>query len=128
MKNIALGQHHLAEFYGCCVDSINNKEFVRNAMVEAATLAKATIVTDVFHEFNPHGISGVVVIAESHFAVHSWPEHPCVSVDLFTCSDRMEPQLAIDYLAKIFKARDVSVQKVDRGQVSVPRVPTGVVL
>lgn len=118
MKKNSLGHLHLAEFYGCCVESINSVELVRTAMVEAAKIARATIVTDVFHEFNPHGISGVVVIAESHFAIHSWPEHGCVSVDLFTCSQDMNPQAAIDYLASVFKAKKVSVQSLSRGEVS----------
>jgi S-adenosylmethionine decarboxylase proenzyme len=120
MKKISLGQHHLAEFYGCDVKSINNVSVVREAMIEAAKIARATIVTDVFHEFNPHGISGVVVIAESHFAIHSWPEHACVSVDLFTCSHHMNPQAAIDYLANIFKASKISIQSVNRGEIAVP--------
>ncbi len=117
MNNISLGQHHLAEFYDCCVNSINDVDVVRQAMVEAAKLANATIVTEVFHEFNPHGISGVVVIAESHFAIHSWPEHACVSVDLFTCSEKMDPAKAIEYLRQTFKAQRVQLQKINRAQI-----------
>ncbi|RYZ71246.1 MAG: adenosylmethionine decarboxylase, partial [Proteobacteria bacterium] len=82
MKTFSLGQQYLAEFYGCNAESICTKEQLRTTMLEAAQIARATIVADVFHEFNPHGLSGVVVIAESHLAVHSWPEYACASVDL----------------------------------------------
>ncbi len=115
MGSIALGRQHLVELYGCCPEAINNVQKVRAAMIEAAQRAQASIVADVFHEFNPHGISGVVVIAESHLAVHSWPEHGCVSIDIFTCSDRMNPELAIAYLSSAFKAKKIAVKEIDRG-------------
>ncbi len=111
-----LGEQVLAEFYGCSVSAINDPGLIREAMLEAARRAKATIVADVFHEFNPHGISGVVVIAESHIAIHSWPEHGCASVDLFTCSEDMEPGAAVEYLKSVFQAERVEIQVVKRGR------------
>lgn len=117
MKKISLGNQHLVEFYGCCVETINSKDRIREAMIQAAKIAKATIVADVFHEFNPQGLSGVVVIAESHIAIHSWPEHQCASIDIFTCSKDMEPQAAIDFLTTIFKAQKVEVKSIDRGEI-----------
>ncbi len=119
MKKISLGNQYLAEFYDCCVDTINNKDRICEAMIQAAKTAKATIVADVFHEFNPHGISGVVVIAESHIAIHSWPEHRCASVDIFTCSKDMDPQAAVDFLKSEFKAQRVEIKTIDRGEVFV---------
>ena len=121
MKELTLGSQHLVEFYGCCANLINDKTFVRQMMIEAAILAKATIVADVFHEFNPHGISGVVVIAESHLAIHSWPEHHCVSLDIFTCSGQMAPEAAIEHLRVAFKAQQVEIQKFKRGVVPQSR-------
>lgn len=119
MKKINLGQQVLAEFYGCCVEAINNKDIIRHSMIEAAKIANATIVADVFHQFNPHGISGVVVIAESHIAIHSWPEYQCASVDIFTCSEGMNPQAAVDYLKSVFKAEKVEITAIARGQVDL---------
>ncbi len=122
MKKISLGKQLLAEFYGCCAEAINSKDVIRTSMIAAAKAAKATIVADVFHEFNPHGISGVVVIAESHIAIHSWPEHHCASVDIFTCSDDMNSDAAIEYLTAVFKAEKVEVTIVARGQVDAELV------
>jgi S-adenosylmethionine decarboxylase len=118
MKDIVLGTQYMADFYECSSDLINDRNFVRQRMLEAATLIKATIVTDVFHEFNPHGLSGVVVIAESHMAIHSWPEYRCVSIDIFTCSDQMVPEDGIEHLKIAFQAKRVEVQKVVRGTIS----------
>jgi len=119
MEKINLGTQYLAEFYNCCKNTINDKDRIREIMIEAAKIAKATIVADIFHEFNPHGISGVVVIAESHIAIHSWPEHSCASVDIFTCSSDMSPEAAVEYLKAAFKAQKIEVRKIDRGVVGI---------
>jgi S-adenosylmethionine decarboxylase len=84
-------------------------------MVEAAKRAQATIVDVVFHEFNPFGISGVVVIAESHLAIHTWPEYRYAAVDVFSCGDVLQPQVAADYLVEQFGASRASVVELQRG-------------
>src|SRR5688572_31426212 len=87
----ALGRHMLLELYDCDPEALNNLELVKASMVEAAKRAQATIVDVVFHEFNPVGISGVVVIAESHLAIHTWPEHRYAAVDVFSCGEVLQP-------------------------------------
>jgi S-adenosylmethionine decarboxylase len=98
-------------------------------MVEAARRAQATIVDVVFHEFNPFGISGVVVIAESHLAVHTWPEYGYAAVDVFSCGDTLQPRVAVDYLVEQFGAGRTSVVEVQRGvflQSPSPTLPRAV--
>jgi len=95
----SLGRHLLLELFDCDADALNNLELVKAAMIEAAKRAQATIVDSVFHEFNPFGISGVVVIAESHLAIHTWPEYRYAAVDIFSCGDTLQPQVAAEYLA-----------------------------
>ena len=111
----ALGRQLLVEFYDCDAQILNDKAKVRSALRQAAVVAGATIVTDVFHEFNPHGISGVVVIAESHLAIHTWPEFDFAAVDLFTCGDDVTPNLAMTYLQKALKADRLSIMELKRG-------------
>ena len=111
----ALGRQLLVEFYDCDRQILNDKEQVRGALRQAAVEAGATIVTDVFHEFNPHGISGVVVIAESHLAIHTWPEFDFAAVDLFTCGDDVIPNLAMTHLQKALKANRLSIMELKRG-------------
>jgi S-adenosylmethionine decarboxylase len=111
----ALGRHLLLELFDCDAEAINSLEVVKASMVEAAKRAQATIVDVVFHEFNPFGISGVVVIAESHLAIHTWPEYRYAAVDVFSCGDVLQPQVAADYLVEQFGAVQASVVELKRG-------------
>lgn len=85
-------------------------------MVTAAKMAGATVVQTCFHKFSPHGLSGVVVIAESHLAVHTWPEHNAMCLDLFSCSDRINAPIAIDFIAAEIRAGKVDRRTVTRGE------------
>ena len=111
----ALGRQMLVEFYDCDSTRLNDREMLRDAMRQAAVKAGATVIIDVFHEFNPHGISGVVVIAESHLAIHTWPEFGFAAVDLFTCGDDIMPDRAMKYLQEKLKAARFSVIELKRG-------------
>ncbi len=117
----ALGRHLLLELFDCDAEAITSLELVKSAMIEAAKRAQATIVDVVFHEFNPFGISGVVVIAESHLAIHTWPEYRYAAVDVFSCGDVLQPQVAVDYLVEQFGAGRTSVVEMQRGV--FPRTP-----
>ena len=96
-------------------------------MLEAARRACATVVDVVFHEFSPFGVSGVVVIAESHLAIHTWPEHRYAAVDIFTCGDVLEPKVAADYLAQLFGATRVSLVQLERGHVRLVPSPSSAI-
>ena len=111
----ALGRHLLLELFDCDLDAINNVETVKGTLIEAAKRAQATIVDDVFHEFNPFGVSGVVVIAESHLSVHTWPEYRYAAVDIFSCGDILQPEIAASYLVEQFGAERTSVVEMQRG-------------
>ena len=111
----ALGRHLLIELFDCDIDVINNLETVKGALVEAAKRAQATIVDVVFHEFNPFGISGVVVIAESHLSIHTWPEYRYAAVDIFSCGEVLQPEIAATYLVEQFAAERTSVVEMQRG-------------
>ncbi len=111
----ALGRHLLLELFDCDLDAINNVEAVKGALIEAAKRAQATIVDVVFHEFNPFGVSGVVVIAESHLSIHTWPEYRYAAVDIFSCGDVLQPEIAATYLVEQFGADRTSVVEMQRG-------------
>ncbi len=119
----ALGRHLLLELFDCDSDAINNLEAVKGALVEAAKRAQATIVDVVFHEFNPFGISGVVVIAESHLSIHTWPEYRFAAVDIFSCGDVLQPEVAANYLVEQFGAGRASVVELQRGMFLNSAVP-----
>jgi S-adenosylmethionine decarboxylase len=111
----ALGRHLLLELFDCDLDAINNLQGVKRTLVEAARRAQATIVDVVFHEFNPFGISGVVVIAESHLSIHTWPEYRYAAVDIFSCGDVLRPEVAANYLVEQFGAERTSMVEMQRG-------------
>ena len=110
-----LGNQLIVDFYDCRCENFDDLEWMENVMIEAANRARATIVDVVFHKFNPQGISGVVVIAESHFAIHTWPEHRYAAIDIFTCGDALDSEAAIAYLATQLRCLKRSVTEIARG-------------
>ncbi len=114
----ALGTHLLVELRDCNPKIIKDLAKVKNALVSAAKEAKATIVDISFHEFNPFGISGMVIIAESHLSIHTWPEYSYAAVDIFTCGDLIKPEVAASFLIKEFESRTPSIVELKRGILS----------
>lgn len=112
----SLGEHILIELYSCDEELINDSDLLEKIMLKAAKIAKATVVKSVFHNFSPQGVTGVIVVEESHFAVHTWPEHKYAAVDLFTCSEEMDYDAAYKFLEKELKAERSSFTKVLRGE------------
>src|SRR4051794_32121502 len=92
------------ELYSCDLSLIDDLDVVRRHMLEGARCAGATVVSEHFHKFAPQGVSGVVILAESHLAIHSWPEHGYVAVDLFGCGNKLDPDACFSYLAQQFGA------------------------
>ena len=111
----ALGKHLILELYDCNAAMLSSVSSVQEVMLKAARAANATIIDSIFHLFKPHGVSGVVVIAESHFAIHTWPEHGYASVDLYTCGSKTRPWEAFKTVKKLFKAKHFSVMNMERG-------------
>ncbi|MCX5743515.1 MAG: adenosylmethionine decarboxylase [Proteobacteria bacterium] len=119
----ALGRHLLVEYHGCDPALLDRVDTIRAELTTAVTLAGATVVKDiVVHHFSPHGVTGVIVIAESHFSIHTWPEHGFAAVDLFTCGDALDPWAAFAHLQKALGAASHSVVEVRRGL--LPEDPT----
>lgn len=114
----ALGNHLLVELRDCNPATLMSLQKVTKAMVSAAKKGKATIVDVSFHEFNPFGISGMVVIAESHLSIHTWPEYSYAAVDIFTCGDIIKPEVAARYLIEEFESKNPSMIEMKRGILS----------
>ncbi len=115
----ALGTHLLVELRDCNPEILKDLSRVKDALVSAAKEARATIIDVSFHEFNPFGISGMVVIAESHLSIHTWPEYGYAAVDVFTCGDIIKPEVAAEYLIKEFESKNPSIVEMKRGMLSL---------
>ena len=120
----SLGHQIVAEFYSCNADFLNDVDYIRQHMLEAALKAGATIVTETFHHFSPHGVSGAVIIAESHLTIHTWPEYGYAAVDLFTCGDSVSAEVGFNHLRDALEAGHVSTVEVHRGQIDMMRPRT----
>lgn len=111
----ALGRHVLCEMYGCDPEVLNDRSQIERILVDAALEAGAEIREVAFHKFSPQGVSGVVVISESHLAIHTWPELGYAAVDVFTCGERVDPWNACEYIKTHFSAERVTSLEVKRG-------------
>ncbi len=117
----ALGRQLTIEYYECGAKVLLDKDLVENALLKAAKDSGATIINSSFHEFEPQGISGVVVIAESHFTVHAWPEHDYAAVDIFTCGDNIDLEVAINSMKTSFGSENVVISSdQNRGIIAKP--------
>lgn len=114
----SLGSHILVEFFDCDATTLEQEKTVGEAMMASAQAAEATIVTHDFHEFKPYGVSGAVIIQESHFTIHTWPEHRYAAVDLFYCGGTIYIERAIEVLRDRFKAGRMKFLVVRRGMQS----------
>jgi len=123
----ALGTHVLLEFFGCDPQPLASREVVQKTFLEAAEAAHAKIVDVFFHQFQPYGVSGVVVIEESHFTIHTWPEHGYAAIDLFYCSPEVDAEAAIRVMTEVFRPQSVSMIEMKRGlRISTERPLTSV--
>lgn len=116
---VNLGRHLLAEFYDCNPNILNNLQLVEEAMNGAAVACGATVVDTKFHHFSPYGVSGAVIISESHLAIHTWPEYGYAAVDLFTCGTACDPRVAYTYLQEKFASGSAFCSELKRGLINL---------
>ena len=110
-----LGTQVVLDLYECETGHLDDIAWVKKTLVQAAVAAGATVVETVFHKFAPCGISGVVVIAESHLAIHIWPEHRYAAVDVFTCGESVQMDVATALLAREFRSKRPVQRRFTRG-------------
>ncbi len=111
----ALGRQLLIELQDCDKEALNVLGFIRDAMVAAAVDCGATVMGESFHRFSPQGVSGVVIIAESHLSIHTWPEYGYAAADIFTCGTTVEPEKAAETLIEKLGAKNHSLMEIQRG-------------
>lgn len=110
-----LGRHIIVECSGCRPDVLNDLDVVRSILTDAAISANAEVRERAFHHFAPQGVSGVVVISESHLSVHTWPEYGYAALDIYTCGEHTLPWKACQQVAQAFGATSLKATLVRRG-------------
>lgn len=116
-----LGRQVTVDFFDCDKEILNDPDRMEAFLVAAAKASKATVVKSLFHRFNPYGVSGVVVIAESHLAIHTWPEYGFASVDIFTCGPVVDPRVCQRYLTKALRSPRSEYHEFKRGILGLDR-------
>ncbi len=111
----ALGKQILIELKDCNAELLNDVEYLRTLLADVARLIGATVIKDSFYQFTPQGVSGVVIIAESHISIHTWPEYSFAAVDVFTCGDVIEPKNAVKPMSERLKAKSTTYIELKRG-------------
>jgi S-adenosylmethionine decarboxylase len=95
---------------------INDPQKIRRILFAAAKAANNTPLRSAVYKFPVQGVTGVILLAESHIALHTWPECNYMAVDIFTCGDKTQPSKALEYLKKVFAPRNVIVREIKRGR------------
>ncbi len=112
-EHIALGRHLIAEIWSGDPSLLNDPGYLRESVLEACKAGDLTVLDVLVHEFSPHGVTLVALLAESHISVHTWPEHGYAAVDVFACDG--DPHTALDVLAQRLKVAHMETFEVQRG-------------
>ncbi|MCS6936410.1 MAG: adenosylmethionine decarboxylase [Candidatus Bipolaricaulota bacterium] len=115
MREPALGRHLIVEVFEADSHLLNDVQGLEQLLLDAARAANATVVKSVFHRFSPYGVSGVVVIAESHLTIHTWPEYGYAAIDIFTCGPKMDLDAAVEVIRQGLGGRLLQIE-INRGQ------------
>lgn len=118
-----VGVHCILEMYRCAPALLNDAEFIADAVETAAQRANSTLLRFQMHQFEPHGVTAIALLAESHLTIHTWPERGYAAVDIFTCGEHTDPQLACQYLVEAFEAGDHILSVLPRGGRVLSRLP-----
>ena len=114
----ALGTHLLLDLRQCNPDLLNDLQYIKQAMMSAATEAGATVLGENFHKFDPLGVTGIIAIAESHLAIHTWPEHGYAAVDIFTCGSSFGYRRAAQLIIERLESAQHRATELKRGPLS----------
>ncbi len=117
-----VGTHCILELYDCPPVLLNDEAYVKDALRESVACGLAELLHEVSHHFHPQGVTALALIAESHVAIHTWPEYGYAAVDVFTCGQTADPVRACDRLVTAFRAERHSLRKLARGSAVGDRV------
>jgi len=104
-------RHILFTLKGCDIDRMEDKEFMRMLLFRAAKECNSTLLNLSVHKFEPQGLTGIAMLAESHLSVHTWPEKGMAVCDAFTCGDHTTPEKGVEYMKEQLKATDITLHE-----------------
>ncbi len=116
MMNDILGVHYILDFYDCNDEYLISISKIKDVMTKAGKIGNFNVVKSCFHQFKPYGVSGVLVLKESHFTIHTWPEHQYAAIDIFLCDISINIEKVVEYLCNTFSTTNYTIKKINRGQ------------
>lgn len=117
--NDILGIHYLLDFYDCNNDYLVSISKIKEVMIEAGKIGNFNVVKSCFHQFKPYGVSGVLVLKESHFTIHTWPEYQYAAIDIFLCDTNINIENVVKYLCDIFSTNNYKMRTINRGVIPI---------
>ena len=112
-----VGEHYLIELFDCNIVFLDDKEYLKSALRKAIKDSGATEIGHLFHKYEPQGVSGVILISESHFSIHTWPEHKYAAVDFFTCGNSVRIHEAYANIKNALESKNSTIQEIKRGPI-----------
>lgn len=110
----------LIALYECDAEKLNDLNRLEAVLEEAVRVSSATTLKSSFHQFAPQGVGCVVIITESHFTIHTWPEYGYTVLDTFTCGKEINSQKTLDFIEKKLNIKTISVTEIRRGNIRFP--------
>jgi len=109
-----LGSHLIAETYFSNSDILNDEDKLKEALIDSAIYGDMTVINSISHKFSPHGVTALVLLAESHISIHTWPEYGYAAIDIFACGEG-NPHKSLERLKELLPIKEVKVLNVERG-------------
>ena len=110
-----VGKHIIAEFYGVEPEKISFVDTIKETMERVAEESGLTTIRGFFHQFQPQGVTGIILLSESHLSIHTWPEHSLVNLDIFTCGEPEKADRAFELFVKYLEPKSYRHYVLDRG-------------
>ena len=110
-----IGYHYIIEASGCDPKIIADANTLKRILLESAKVGEMDVRTVYFYKFSPQGVSGLIVVSESHISIHTWPEKGYAAIDVYTCGTKSKPEKAVNYILEQIKADYAHITEVERG-------------
>jgi S-adenosylmethionine decarboxylase len=111
-----LGKHIIADFWGVNASLLDDILFMESLTRIAAKKCGATIISTSSHKFQPHGCTVLILLSESHISAHCYPEFGYASLDIYTCGNKADPQIAINFLRDALEPKFIKQHVLTRGE------------
>lgn len=113
-----LGIHIIADLYNVVPNMLEKIEDVKAILEESVKYSNLSKISSHYKQFYPAGVTGIILLEESHISIHTWPEYEYASIDIYTCGDKSKALRAFDFIVKVLKPQRIEKQVIHRGEIN----------